>query len=106
MRRAVLALIPLLAATCYAQDRLPHMPRYDRYEKLRREIFGSVVRGELNVRWADDSHSFTFLQDGKRLRYDLKTSMEAEDTSSADAGPTPQGRGRRGGGQRGMPARG
>ncbi|HVT13973.1 MAG TPA: DPP IV N-terminal domain-containing protein [Fimbriimonadaceae bacterium] len=106
MRRAVLALIPLLAATSYAQDRLPHMPRYDRYEKLRREIFGSVVRGDLSVRWADDSHSFTFFQDGKRLRYDLKTSTEAEDSSSADAGPATQGRGRRGGGQRGTPARG
>ena len=74
MRRAVLALLTLAPASIYAQDRFPHMPRYDRYEKLRNEISGSVTRGEINVRWADDSKSFTYTKDGKRLRFELKTS--------------------------------
>lgn len=85
------------------------MPRYDRYEKLRRDISGSVTRGEANVRWAADSSSFTYFKDGKRVRFGLKTSAETEDTGTqAEAPAAVPSRGRRGagGGQRAMPERG
>jgi dipeptidyl-peptidase 4 len=68
--------LPVLAALALpslapAQDRLQTMPRYDRYEKIRREIGGAVTGGNLAVRWADDGKSFTFTRDGKRFRYDI-----------------------------------
>ncbi|MFI5385646.1 MAG: DPP IV N-terminal domain-containing protein [Fimbriimonadales bacterium] len=107
MRRATLALLPLLAAAAYSQDRLQYMPRYDRYDKLSREIAGSVSRGDLNVRWAKDSGSCTYYKFGTRMRFDLKTGKETEDKGASDEAPAaPAGRrGNRGGG-RGAPARG
>src|SRR5436190_23123587 len=103
MQRALLALLSLLAVAAFAQDRLPHMPRYGRYEKLRRDISGSITRGDITVRWAADSKSFSYLKAGKRMRFDLKTGKEAEDTGgTTDATPTPPG----GRGQRRNPDRG
>lgn len=57
------------------------MPRYDRYEKLRREIGGSVSRGDLTARWAEDSKSFTYMKGGKRMRFDIAAATEEEDKS-------------------------
>src|ERR1041384_1734950 len=91
MLRALLVFVPLVAVTT-AQDRLPHMPRYDRYEKLRREIAGSVTRGDVSVRWAADSSSFTYLRGGTRYRFDLKTKKEAEDKGGVDEAPARPGR--------------
>src|SRR5579862_4788768 len=105
MRRALLALSLLLAAASYAQDRLPHMPRYDRYEKLRKEIGGSVKRGDLDVQWAKDSGSFTYLKGTTRMRFDLGTRQESEDNSGIEAVPAPAPRRGRNGGRQG-PARG
>ena len=61
-------------------DTLPTMPRYDRYEKLRQDIAGSVKRGALTVEWSDDSKTFTFSREEKAYRYDLETNKEAEVT--------------------------
>jgi dipeptidyl-peptidase-4 len=60
------------------------MPRYDRYEKLRREIADSVKRGSINARWSDDSRSFTYSLDGKDYRFDLG-SLEATETKETSA---------------------
>ena len=88
----------LLLAACsagaIAQDTLQTMPRYDRYEKLRREIGGSVKRGAITARWADDGQSFYYDADGKTLKFDIATG-KAEPTSES-APPPPTG-GRRGG---------
>lgn len=92
-------LIALVAAGAHAQDTLQTMPRYDRYEKLRREISGSVVRGIVNVNWADDSKSFTYAKDAKTYRFDIESKKEAEATAS----DTPV---RRNGQNRGAPDRG
>lgn len=67
------------------QDRLATMPRYDRYEKLRREINGSVVRGNLQVRWEDEGKSFTYSTDGKRFRYDVAARKAVEIEEDNDA---------------------
>lgn len=87
-------MLVLLGASAFAQDTLPTMPRYDRYEKLRREIGSSVKRGTLLATWADDSKSFTYTRDGKRYRYDLAAKKESED-SGTDTPTRGQGRGRR-----------
>src|ERR1044072_4730007 len=97
MHRAILALLALAPLAAYSQDRLQHMPRYDRYEKLRREIGGSVTRGDLNASWASDSKSFTFQKAGKTVQFDLATKTEKEPTPGSDVAPN---RGRQNGGRR------
>lgn len=101
-RLTAVGLVAASVLTAFGQDRLATMPRYDRYEKMRREIAGSVKRGDLRASWAEDSKSFTFSKDGKTLRYTVSTGKTAEsEPESAASGPA--GRtGRRGGG----PARG
>jgi dipeptidyl-peptidase-4 len=71
------------------------MPRYDRYSKLRGDIAGSITRGDVTVRWAADSKSCSYIKAGKRLRFDLKTKQESEDTGSTPDAPTRPGRGQR-----------
>ncbi|AIE86315.1 putative dipeptidyl peptidase IV [Fimbriimonas ginsengisoli Gsoil 348] len=66
--------------TAYAQDTLQTMPRYDRYEKLRREIAGSVKRGNLVTDWSEDSKFITYSRDGKRYRFDVEKGVESEAT--------------------------
>jgi dipeptidyl-peptidase 4 len=81
---SLILMLPLAtgAGDALAQDRLPNMPRYDRYEKLRREIAGSVQRGEVRVNWADDGKTFTFTRDGKNYRYDVAAREAKEDTET------------------------
>jgi len=90
VRAAVsIALVGVMAGQVLAQGTLETMPRYDRYEKLRREIAGSVKRGTLAVAWADDGKSFTYSREGKTYRYDVTTKSESEDTSTqGSARPT------------------
>ena len=78
-----------------AQDRLKSMPGYDQYQKMAREIPGSVKPGSLNVRWKDDGSSFEYAWSGKRYVFDV-ASMRASET--ADGVPPGGGRGGRGGG--------
>lgn len=62
------------------------MPRYDRYEKLRREIGGSVKRGELSgVVWAEDSKSFFYTDSGKTFKFTLATGKSEETTEKPPA---------------------
>ncbi|MFN3728918.1 MAG: DPP IV N-terminal domain-containing protein [Fimbriimonadaceae bacterium] len=72
-----------LGSVAVAQDRLPAMPRYDRYVKLRNEIGGSVQRGQVPVRWGDDGKYAYFSRDGKNLRVDLATGVEIEAAAPA-----------------------
>ncbi|MCW5943228.1 MAG: DPP IV N-terminal domain-containing protein [Fimbriimonadaceae bacterium] len=101
MHRSVPVIIAIgLAVFVAGQDRLSTMPRYDRYEKLRREIAGSVAGGTQNVVWDDGAPTFTFSKDGKRWRYDARTQKVEETSDEPAAAPT----GRRPGGR--GPARG
>lgn len=82
------------------------MPRYDRYEKLRREISGSVKRGAVSARWTDDSQTFYFDQDGKTYKFaiaDGKALVTTETPPVSTTGANRRG-GRRGG--NGAPERG
>ena len=94
-----LGIVPI---TSHAQDRLKTMPGYDRYEKMSKEIPGSVKLGTLNVKWQDGGKSFDYYKDGKTFHYDIATKTAAE-AGSAPAGAelaSPGGR-RRGGPERG-----
>lgn len=68
-----------------AQDRLKTMPGYDRYEKMSKEIPGSVKSGALNVKWQDGGKSFDYYKDGKTYHYDIAT------RATTEAGPAPPG---------------
>ncbi len=89
-----------------AQDTLQTMPRFDRYEKLRKEISGSIIRGAISPRWSADSQSFVYSVDTKNYKFDLSTGKAEETTEAGSTVPTSPGR--RGGqrGTRGAPERG
>jgi dipeptidyl-peptidase-4 len=61
-----------------AQDRLKTMPGYARFERLAREIPGSVKLGTLSVTWEDGGRAFEYSRKGKRFRYDLDAQIAAE----------------------------
>lgn len=96
VRRLLLLPAVALAAILPAQDYLAKYPQYERYQKMRPEIAGSVVRGDLQVTWADDGKSFRFQRDGKWFRYYIpaKTAVEI---AAPDQPQQQQGRGGRGG---------
>ncbi len=87
----LLALVVTVLAmgAAHAQDRLRTMPRYDRYVRLRGEIFGSYKSGALNVTWTDGGKAFEFSRDGKRYRYDVaeRKAVEANNSNAAPANP-------------------
>lgn len=94
--RAALTLSFLALVGCYspvlAQDRLKTMPRYDRYERLRREIGASYISGEVRGRWSEDGKKFGYTVDGKKLVYNLTTNKVEEGEIPA---PPPSGDGGR-----------
>ncbi|HJZ69024.1 MAG TPA: DPP IV N-terminal domain-containing protein [Blastocatellia bacterium] len=82
---ALLTTLGLSAAISRAQDRLKTMPAYDRYEKMSKEIPGSVKMGALNVKWQDAGKSFDYYKEGKTYHYDIATHATTE------AGAAPAG---------------
>ncbi len=95
---AVGAVALAFVATPSAQDRLKNMPGYDRFEKMSREIPGSVKLGSLAVRWKDDGSSFEYTSNGRQYRYDVAAKTATEIGQGGDA-PAFGGRGRGGVGQ-------
>ena len=93
----------LLSISMAAQDRLKAMPGYEQYQKMSREIPGSVKLGSLAVQWKEDGSSFEYAWDGKRYRYDVAAKQ------ASVIGDAPEGAGGRfgaGGGQGGRGGRG
>ena len=85
--RALLCIACGVCTIAWSQDQLPTMPRYDRYDKMRREINGSVKRGDVNPAWAQDGKSFTYAWDGKTYTFDLVTKQVAEGSNGAAPAP-------------------
>src|ERR1051326_7109485 len=81
-----------------AQDRLKTMPGYDRFQRMSREIPGSVKRGALAVPWNDDGSSFEYAWNGRRYRFDVATRTPTDVGEAPDALQGGRGRGGRGGG--------
>lgn len=94
------ALSPL---TITAQDRLKTMPGYEQYQKMSREIAGSVKSGVMTVKWLDDGQAFEFQKEGKHYRYDIAARTATETAATAPADTARQGDRRRlpGGPERG-----
>lgn len=104
MRRSLLLLaLPFVFSLAVGQDRLQTMPRYDRYEKLRREMSGAYKAGDVNPTWSADNSAMSFSRDGKTWVVDLKSFKMAEGEAVKPA-TTTGGSGR--GGQRRNPERG
>lgn len=99
---ALIIAIGIFPITSRSQDRLKTMPGYDRYEKMSKEIPGSVKGGSLTVKWQDGGKSFNYYQDGKSYHYDIATKTATEAGSApADAEAATGGGRRRGGPERG-----
>lgn len=86
--KALFSLALVIAAGAMAQDRLPKLPGYERYAKMRTEIGSSIERGTLRVTWIDDGAAFTFEKDGERVRYDTVTRKVGPYSPAAGAGGT------------------
>src|SRR6266508_597542 len=84
-----------------AQDRIKSMPGYDQYQKMSREIPGSVKLGSIAAQWKEDASSFEYTWDGKRYRYDIATKQAAVIGDAPAAAPGGLG-GRGRGGQAGQ----
>jgi dipeptidyl-peptidase 4 len=87
-------LLGLAALVAPAQDRLQTMPGAAQYQKVGKEIAGSVKSGALQVSWKDGGKAFEYRQEGKVWRYDLATRKATEVPGQAAETP---GRGMRGG---------
>jgi dipeptidyl-peptidase-4 len=87
-----------------AQDRLKAMPGYEQFQKMSREIPGSVKLGSLAVQWKEDGSSFEYAWDGKRYHYDVATKQATAIGDAPQGSFAGGGRGR--GGTQGAPARG
>jgi len=99
-------LLGVLASPLRAQDRLRTMPGYDQYQKMSREIPGSVKLGSLSVTWIDKGQAFEYSKDGKTYRYDI-AARKAEEAGDAKPGSErPERRSGRRGRTGGGPARG
>ncbi|MBC8066336.1 MAG: DPP IV N-terminal domain-containing protein, partial [Chlorobia bacterium] len=105
IRHARTGLMLAILSQCaigFGQDRLPTMPRYDRYVRLRNQINGSYKPGTLqNVRWSEDGKQMGYSFEGKNYIYDLAGKKKAEGELPAATAPPAGNRGRRG-----NPARG
>lgn len=102
---AILGLGGLAPATTGAQDRLKAMPGYEQYQKMSREIPGSIKPGALAVVWKDGGQAFEYRKDGKAYRYTIatRTTTEVAPTEANNA-PAPGafgGRRQAGGPERG-----
>lgn len=68
-----------------AQDRLKHMPGYEQYEKMSRELNGAVKMGSVAVTWKDGGRAFEYRREGKRYRFHIPMRQATEVTNA----PTP-----------------
>jgi dipeptidyl-peptidase-4 len=104
--------VAILWAPVSAQDRLKSMPGYEQFQKMSREIPGSVKLGSLAAQWNEDGSAFEYAWDGKRYRYDVASKQatilgEAPDGAGGRGGAGfGGGQGGRGRGGQGQPARG
>src|SRR5512138_1560223 len=90
---ALLATFVLLPLTSSAQDRLKTMPGYDQYQRMSKEIPGSVKPGSLTAKWRDGGKALTFQKDGKAYRYDIASGQTSETgQATGEAGDSGMGR--------------
>ncbi len=79
------ALTLLLTLPASAQSRLPQMPGYEQWRQVGGQISNAMQPGSITATWADDSRSFEYNRDGRRLRYDIAR-RTATDIGAATSG--------------------
>jgi dipeptidyl-peptidase-4 len=84
---AFLGIVPITDSVL-AQDRLKHMPGYERFQKISRERNEAVKRGSLSVTWREDGRSFDYTRGGKRYRYGITARMAIELPREAETTPS------------------
>jgi len=82
-------LLLALTGTCLAQDRLPHHPRYERWQRMRGEIAGSVRRGTVAGTWTASGKLFVFTRDGERVAFDTANGKITPFTGETPGRPSP-----------------
>ncbi|MGH9938578.1 MAG: DPP IV N-terminal domain-containing protein [Blastocatellia bacterium] len=87
----ILGLGAITAIPTGAQDRLKTMPGYEQYQKMNREIPGSVKLGALSVAWKDGGQAFEYRKDGKAYRYTIATRTTVETAPTGENNPPPPG---------------
>jgi dipeptidyl-peptidase-4 len=75
---AIAGAIGFLVSPALGQSRIASMPGYDNWAAMAPQIPRSVKLGAINADWAEDSQSFEYSADGKRLRFDLSAMTIAE----------------------------
>lgn len=83
------ALLSLAPPAAVAQDRLKTMPGYEQFQKMSKEIPGSVKMGRLSVTWKDGGQAFEYARENKRYRFDIatRTATELPPPQAADKPP-------------------
>ena len=87
--RKLILLIALIIPfnSSFSQDKLKKMPGYEQYQKMAPQIRSSVKFGTLSVTWSEDGNSFTYNENGKHYKYDVKRKKASE---VGDAKPRPR----------------
>ena len=94
MSLVLVFMLGAMSLTAVGQDRLKTMPGYEQYQKMSREVPGSVKLGTLNVAWKDGGKAFDYQWDGKAYRYDT-AAKKASEIPTAEMTPINPGGGQR-----------
>ena len=62
------------------------MPRYERYANLRSQIGTSIKRPSVLATWSDDGANVYFDQEGKLVKYELKSGKMSDATARPTSG--------------------
>ena len=104
MSVTVLVLAGAFIGVASGQDRLKTYPGFEQYQKMSKEMQGSIKMGTLQATWKDGGKAFEYVRDGKTWRFDIATKKTTEVTGAA--APAAPGGMRGGRGGQGGPARG
>lgn len=75
---AALSILLLSTGISTAQDKLKEMPGYDRYVEMAPKLYSSIKRAPSSVQWAEDGKSFTYFENGKTYKYDVRRKRATE----------------------------
>jgi dipeptidyl-peptidase-4 len=88
IKTVLLCALVMSFSSILAQDKLKKMPGYERYAEISPKIRGSVKMVPRSYTWSDDSKSFEYTHNGKRLKYSIKggKTIEIEDVVNSSGG--------------------
>ncbi len=75
---ALCVVVLVLTSLAASQERLRNMPGYAKFERMSRELPGSVQRGDLQVSWDPSGRVLYYSRNGKSYAYDIAARQEKE----------------------------